>query len=241
MRTQFAFALASAVALATPVMAQQDGNGPAAKSDTTTSTGTVSKPSNLPPITLQHIRPNDKRGVNVFEAPKDDATPFTGFKLGFGAAFTQQFQGLGHTNTAAANVVNGVNANQLMDIGMGFNNPTANVNLHAQLAPGREIAARERACQHGPAEKATHQESQGVAGQDGGEANRERRVHVEDAFVREVSGRNQRDILGDRQAQAAQQEDGRQPQVRPHRGHGREMSNEPLHAVGPAMRPCEIP
>jgi hypothetical protein len=33
-------------------------------------------------------------------------------------------------------MVSGVNTNQLADIGLGFNNSTANVNLHAQLAPG---------------------------------------------------------------------------------------------------------
>ena len=41
---------------------------------------------------------------------------------------------------AAPNVVSGVNANQLTDIGFGFNNSTANVNLHAQLAPGIRVA-----------------------------------------------------------------------------------------------------
>ena len=65
---------------------------------------------------------------------------FTGFKLDFGAAFTSQVQNLSHRNTAAPNMVSGVNANQLADIGLGFNNSTANVNLHAQLAPGIRVA-----------------------------------------------------------------------------------------------------
>ena len=65
---------------------------------------------------------------------------FTGFKLDFGAAFTSQVQDLSHSNTAAPNVVNGVNANQLADIGFGFNNSTANLSLHAQLAPGIRVA-----------------------------------------------------------------------------------------------------
>src|SRR4029079_125326 len=47
---------------------------------------------------------------------------------------------LSHSNTAAPNMVNGVDANQLADIGFGFNNPTANLNLHAQLAPGIRVA-----------------------------------------------------------------------------------------------------
>ena len=37
-------------------------------------------------------------------------------------------------------MVNGVDANQLADIGFGFNNSTANLNLHAQLAPGIRVA-----------------------------------------------------------------------------------------------------
>ena len=43
-----------------------------------------------------------ERGINVFEAPKAEGVPFTGFKMSFGAAFTQQFQGLGHANRALA-------------------------------------------------------------------------------------------------------------------------------------------
>ena len=93
-----------------------------------------------PAIEIQHLRPNDKRGINIFENPKDDAVPYDGFKLNFGGAFTQQFQGLGHSNTAAPKVTNNVNANQLMQIGHGFNNATANLNINAQLAPGIRVA-----------------------------------------------------------------------------------------------------
>src|SRR5437762_10030311 len=50
--------------------------------------------SELKPIVIQHLRPADSRGLNVFEAPKDDPIAYTGFRLDFGAAFTQQFQGL---------------------------------------------------------------------------------------------------------------------------------------------------
>ena len=92
------------------------------------------------PIELQHYRAADQRGVNVFETPKYDAgVPFDGVKLLWGGAFTQQFQGLQHTNTAAPNVVGGVNANQLITIGHGFNNAVANLNLGVQLAPGMRI------------------------------------------------------------------------------------------------------
>jgi hypothetical protein len=139
MRTRYTLTLiATASLFAAPLAAQQDGNG-AATNDSTTS-AKPSKPSNLPPIQIQHIRAADKRGINVFEAPKDDAVPFTGFKLGFGAAFTQQFQGLGHSNTAAAKVSNGVNVNSLVPIGHGFNNAVANAYVNVQLAKGIRVA-----------------------------------------------------------------------------------------------------
>ena len=93
-----------------------------------------------PAIEIQYMRANDKRGINVFETPKVAGAPYEGFKLSFGAAFTQQFQGLGHENTAAAKVTNNVNANQLMDIGHGFNNASANLYINAQLAPGIRVA-----------------------------------------------------------------------------------------------------
>ena len=147
MRT-FTFSTLAVLALvAAPLAAQQaqqapqDGNGPATPNDTaSTATAKPAKVSNLPPITLQHVRPNDRRGVNVFETPKDDATPYTGFRLDFGAAFTQQFQGLGQSNTAAPNVVNGANANALVPIGHGFNNAVANAYVGAQLARGVRVA-----------------------------------------------------------------------------------------------------
>jgi hypothetical protein len=88
---------------------------------------------------IQHFRLYDQRGINVFEAPKATATPYTGFQLEIGGAFTQQFQGLEHTNTAAERLANGVNANQLMEIGWGFNNAVANLYLDAQLARGIRV------------------------------------------------------------------------------------------------------
>jgi hypothetical protein len=89
---------------------------------------------------MQYFRPQDQRGLNVFETTKNPGVEFTGFKLDFGAGFTSQVQNLSHRNTAAANMVNGVNANQLASIGFGFNNSTANVAVHAQLAPGIRVA-----------------------------------------------------------------------------------------------------
>ncbi len=91
------------------------------------------------PIELQHFRAADQRGVNIFESPKQDNIPFTGVKLLWGGAFTQQFQGLQHKNTAAPKVAAGVDANALMPIGHGFNNAVANLNLGVQIAQGIRI------------------------------------------------------------------------------------------------------
>lgn len=100
--------------------------------------------STAPGIEMQNYRPEDKRGINTFEAPKDAADGYTGFKLQWGAAFTQQFQGLDHKNTAAPRLVttNGVttNANGLVRIGHGPNTAVANLYLNGQLAPGIRVA-----------------------------------------------------------------------------------------------------
>jgi hypothetical protein len=91
---------------------------------------------------IQHFRSYTQRGINVFEAPKTDSVRFTGMKLKIGAAFTQQYQGLDHENTAAANLTGTppVNTNQLMKIGNGFNNAVANLYLDAQLMRGIRVA-----------------------------------------------------------------------------------------------------
>lgn len=88
---------------------------------------------------LQNYRPHDLRGLNVFEAPKDNA-PFTGRQLVWGFGFAQQYQALEHANNALPKMVSGVNANQLIDIGNGFNNADANLYLDAQLAKGIRVA-----------------------------------------------------------------------------------------------------
>ena len=97
-----------------------------------------------PSVEMQNYRPEDKRGINIFEAPKDEGIGYDGFKLQWGAAFTQQFQGLDHSNTAAPALVTtaGVttDANQLIRIGHGPNNATANLYLNGQLARGIRVA-----------------------------------------------------------------------------------------------------
>ena len=95
--------------------------------------------STAPKIVIQNFRPFDMRGINMYEAPKDQ-TPYTGFKLDWGAGFTQQFQGLDHSNTANAKIVNNVNANQLVRIGHGFNNAEANLYMNAQVARGIRVS-----------------------------------------------------------------------------------------------------
>jgi hypothetical protein len=143
-----AVALSALLALAAPAAAQQTlapatpaappASDPATKDEE--QEAAKSSWTKGRPITMQYYRAQDKRGINVFETTKDPGVEFTGFKVDFGAAFTSQVQNLSHRTGAAPNVVNGVNTNQLADIGFGFNNSTANLNLHAQLAPGIRVA-----------------------------------------------------------------------------------------------------
>ena len=88
----------------------------------------------LAPIVMQNYRPHDARGINMFETPKLDNVPYNGFQLNWGASFTQEFQALHHSNTAQPVIVGGVNQNQLLSIGSGFDNAMANMYLDAQLA-----------------------------------------------------------------------------------------------------------
>jgi hypothetical protein len=139
-------AVAAVPFLAAPALAQQATQAvdsgtktEAAKPKTDSSSQKANKISTLPAIEFQHIRPADRRGLNVFETPKFDSVPYTGFKLGWGAAMTQQFQGLRHSNTADS-VGTGINNNRLIAIGNGFNNAVANLYLNAQVAPGIRLA-----------------------------------------------------------------------------------------------------
>jgi hypothetical protein len=52
---------------------------------------------------IQYWRPYDQRGINVFEIQKDkDSVQYDGFKVRFGAGFTQGYQSLSHENGAKA-------------------------------------------------------------------------------------------------------------------------------------------
>src|SRR5688500_20143125 len=47
------------------------------------------------PISMQYIRPQDKRGLNVFETTKEPGAEFSGFKLDFGARSEERRAGKG--------------------------------------------------------------------------------------------------------------------------------------------------
>ncbi len=143
-------ALGAFVALATPAAAQTPVN----TGTTTTSTGTTpaapAATSAAPApqatswkdgreIKISYFRPHDQRGLNVFETTKNEGYAFDGFKLDIGADFATQVQNLSHSNTATPVLVAGVNTNQLMAIGFGINNSTANLTINAQLAPGIRV------------------------------------------------------------------------------------------------------
>jgi len=150
------FVLAALVA-ATPALAQ-DATVTVASKDTISkpaATATAPAPTDTQPtkketpkavryytpaIEIQHMRPLDQRGLNVFESPKEPGASYDGFKLSWGGAFAQQFQNLTHENTAAPKVVSGVNQNQLIAIGSGFNNADANLYLNVQVARGIRVA-----------------------------------------------------------------------------------------------------
>src|SRR5688500_1953679 len=110
---------AGILTLALPLMAAAQHAQPAPVDATDSTKAAPAVISTQPSIVIQHIRPNDKRGLFIFESPKEPGAPYTGFKLDFGGAFTQQYQALDHTNTAAPRTATGstTDLNQLMEIG----------------------------------------------------------------------------------------------------------------------------
>ncbi|MFL0685754.1 MAG: hypothetical protein ACK4SF_13295 [Algoriphagus aquaeductus] len=86
---------------------------------------------------VQYWRPYDQRGVNIFETGKLDTVAFEGIKVRVGGHFTQQLQSLSHENKATP-VLNaqGVNLNQLLEIGTGSNLATANLNIDVEVMDG---------------------------------------------------------------------------------------------------------
>ncbi|MEX2376067.1 MAG: hypothetical protein WD942_10865 [Dehalococcoidia bacterium] len=151
--SSYGFALAAVLLMAGTLAAQTStgtvvafdsptaGDSVATSPDTTASaTEDAMAASTAPAIRIQYFRPQDQRGINVFEPPKAAGAPYNGFQLDWGAAFTQQFQALDHGNAAAERLVGDIDANSLIDIGPGFNNAAANLYLNAQLAPGIRVA-----------------------------------------------------------------------------------------------------
>ena len=72
----------------------------------------------------------------VFESPKPASGAFTGPTLDIGAAFSQSFQALSHSNTAAPRMVGSKDQNKLIAIGAGLPLASANLILNAQIAEG---------------------------------------------------------------------------------------------------------
>lgn len=81
---------------------------------------------------LQFFRPNDQRGLNVFEAPKGDTVAYEGVKVRVGGDFAMQFQGIRQSNRAG----------NLTQLGSDFNLPSANFNLDVQLLDGVRMHLR---------------------------------------------------------------------------------------------------
>lgn len=94
---------------------------------------------------INYFRQYDKSGINVFETSKESLVPFTGFTVKLSGGFTTQFQSLSHSNNAdillkdntlTSTAGDSVNINALYPLVGGFNLPTANLIISAQLADG---------------------------------------------------------------------------------------------------------
>ena len=150
------FFLLTALAAATPAFAQQPVttvasaqrdtmSKPAASAPATPDSLTRTGSPTAPPVaplqnvfqkTVRNVRPYDQRGVNMFEVPKTSSDGFTGPTLDIGAAFTQPFQALTQSNTAAPRLVGGKDQNLLLPIGAGIPLASANLIINAELAKG---------------------------------------------------------------------------------------------------------
>ncbi len=90
---------------------------------------------------LDNYRPLDKRGIHMFEAPKDTVSTFDGVRVRVGGASTIQFQALDHESTGALTKPDGT-PTRLAEIGSNFNLPTANLDLDVQLYSGVRMHLR---------------------------------------------------------------------------------------------------
>lgn len=93
---------------------------------------------------IQFFRPWDQNGINIFEPTKADNTVYDGFAIRVGGAFTQQYQSISHSNNATPNLVSyrggQADANELYDLGNGFNLATANLNFDFQIDDGIRVS-----------------------------------------------------------------------------------------------------
>lgn len=83
---------------------------------------------------LSNFRYFDKRGINVFEPPKQPVTDHTKFKIRVGGGIAQSFQSLSHSNSA-----DGKSTNSLYSISPGFNTAMVNLAVNIQFTPGMRI------------------------------------------------------------------------------------------------------
>ena len=90
---------------------------------------------------MQYFRPNDQRGINVFETTKNDTTSFQHLKVKVGGNFEQSYQMLRDKNTALPMTATGFtgNVNSLIPLTNGFDLAMANLNIDAQLADGIRV------------------------------------------------------------------------------------------------------
>ncbi|MDG4716269.1 hypothetical protein [Winogradskyella marincola] len=82
---------------------------------------------------LDNYRQPDKRGVNVFESPKDTATTFKDINVRIGGAFALQYQALENENSGIV---------PIGEVGSNFNLATANLDLDVALFDGVNMHLR---------------------------------------------------------------------------------------------------
>ena len=82
---------------------------------------------------FDNYRKPDKRGINVFEAPKDSVSTFKDINVRIGGASTLQFQALSHENSGDV---------PLKEIGSNFNLATANLDIDVALYDGVRMHLR---------------------------------------------------------------------------------------------------
>jgi len=90
---------------------------------------------------MQYFRPDNEKGINVFETTKNDTTSFKKVKVQVGGNFEMAFQALRDQNTAIPVTESPYvgNVNALTPLTSGFDLPMANLNLDAQLDDGIRV------------------------------------------------------------------------------------------------------